>query len=79
MRVEGGEDSTLSLAEWAERTPVILDGKPFSFYRHEYLRAPYEDNHPHMVEMKAAQMGLTSKAMLRAMWGARYGGYRGIL
>ena len=29
--------------------------------------------------MKAAQMGLTSKAMLRVAYGARYGGYRGIL
>ncbi len=29
--------------------------------------------------MKAAQMGLTSKAMLKVAFGARYGGYRGIL
>ncbi len=77
--MEVGEDSTFSLAEWAERTPVILDGKTFSFQRHEYLQEPYQDNHPHVVEMKAAQMGLTSKAMLKTMWGARYGGYRGIL
>ena len=45
---------------------------PSPFERHEYLRAPYEDHHPDQVEMKAAQLGLTSKAMLRAMYGARY-------
>ena len=41
----GGE--AISLAQWAESTPVILDGKPFSFHRHEYLRVPYEDDKPH--------------------------------
>ena len=69
----------LSLWEWAEKTPIILDGRPFSFARHEYLKVPYQDNHPHQVEMKAAQMGLTSKASLRMIYGARYGNYRGIL
>ena len=29
--------------------------------------------------MKAAQMGLTSKAMLKAIYGARYRNYKGIL
>jgi hypothetical protein len=69
----------LSLDAWAENAPVILDGKPFTFKRHEYLRVPYQDNHPHQVEMKAAQMGITSKAMLKAIYGARFKGYRGIL
>jgi hypothetical protein len=73
------EKAFLTLGEWAENTPIILDGKPFTFERHEYLRVPYQDNHPHQVEMKAAQMGLTSKAMLKAIYGARFGGYRGIL
>ena len=68
-----------SLAEWASSTPVILDGRPFTFIRHEYLIEPYEDNHPHQVEMKAAQLGLTSRAMLKAIHSARYGSYRGIL
>ncbi len=40
---------------------------------------PYADDHPHMVEIKAAQMGLTTKAMLRAMHAARYRDFRGIL
>ena len=56
-----------------------MDGRPFSYDRHEYLIEPYKDDHPHQVEMKAAQLGLTSKAMLRVAYGARYKGYRGIL
>ena len=73
-----GEDHQ-SIGEWAINAPVMLDGRPFTFHKHEYLRLPYEDNHPDMVEMKGTQMGLTSKAMLRVMYAARYGGYRGIL
>jgi len=67
------------LGEWAESTPITLDGKPFSFLRHEYLWVPYQDDHPHVVEMKATQMGLTTKAMLRALYGLRYKGYIGVL
>lgn len=58
---------------------LILDGRPFAFDRHEYLIEPYKDSHPYQVEIKAAQMGLTSKAMLRVAYKARYAGYRGIL
>jgi hypothetical protein len=68
-----------SIGAWAEETPVILDGRPFTFHKHEYLRDPYLDDHPFMVECKAAQLGLTTKAMLRAMYHARFRDYRGIL
>jgi hypothetical protein len=73
------EENLLPIGDWAEKTPIILDGRPFTFHRHEYLREPYMDDYPYIVEMKAAQMGLTSKAMLRAIYGARYRDYRGIL
>ena len=63
--------------EWVKN--ITLDGKPFTYQRHEYLIEPYKDNHPDQTEPKAAQMGLTSKAMLKVAYGARYGGYRGIL
>lgn len=69
----------LPLADWVASANIILDGRPFTFERHEYLRQPYADTHPDQVEMKATQMGLTSKAMLRVMYAARYGSYRGIL
>jgi hypothetical protein len=74
-----GDESSVPLGEWAEALPVILDGKPFTFRRHEYLRTPYADEHPHQIFMKAAQLGLTSLAMLRAIYAARYRAFRGIL
>jgi len=46
------------LDQWAAELPVILDGHPFDFNRHEYLKEPYADDHPHQVELKATQMGL---------------------
>jgi len=70
-------EAPLSFSDWAQT--VRLDGRPFTFDRHEYLIEPYKDDHPHQVELKAAQLGLTSKAMLRCAYGARYKGYRGIL
>lgn len=63
--------------EWVKG--VILDGRQFTYDRHEYLIEPYQDFHPHQAEIKSTQMGLTSKAMLRCMHGSRYGMYRGIL
>ena len=70
-------ESILPLHEWAKR--VVLDGKPFTFDRHEYLLEPYQDDHPHVVEMKAAQLGLTTKAMLRSLYLCKYGDFRGVL
>lgn len=63
--------------EWVKG--IILDGNPFVYDKHEYLRLPYSDFHPWTVEEKAAQLGLTSKAMLKVSYGCRYETYRGIL
>jgi hypothetical protein len=79
LRFGAESETPPTLAEWAANTPVILDGKPFSFEKHEYLSLPYLDNHPHQVELKATQMGCTTRAMLKALYGARYRGYKGIL
>jgi len=73
----GDSEEILPFHEWVRG--ITLDGKAFTYDRHEYLIEPYKDDHPHQVEMKAAQMGLTSKAMLKVAYGARYGAYRGIL
>lgn len=70
------------LSDWAVNSPVMLDGHPFSFKGHEYLREPYSEAeiwHPYQVDMKSTQMGLTSRAMLKMIYGARYRGWRGIL
>ena len=65
--------------DWPIVENIILDGKPFTFKKHEYLIEPYKDDHPFQVEIKATQLGLTSKALLRCMYGCRYKNYRGIL
>lgn len=76
--MEFSQDKTPpSLWEFAQT--ITLDGRPFSFNRHEYLEVPYKDDHPDQAEMKATQLGLTSKAMIRAAYSARYKGFRGIL
>jgi hypothetical protein len=67
------------LEKWAPDLPVILDGNPFSFDRHEYLMEPYADTHPYQVHIKGAQLGITTLAMLRAFHAARYRGFKGIL
>jgi hypothetical protein len=64
---------------WVKSAGLVLDGQPFSFDFHEYLIEPYQDNHPNQVEEKAAQLGLTSKAILRVLHAARFRGFKGIL
>ena len=73
------EREPASFIDWCSNPPLVLDGKPFSFERHEYLEEPYQDNHTDQTEMKSTQMGCTTRAMLKALYGARFGGYRGIL
>ena len=54
------------LAEWAAGR-IRLEGRPFSFEGHEYLRAIYDDTSPHVVLSKAAQIGGTTWAILRSL------------
>ena len=54
------------LAAWATRR-IRLDGRPFSFEGHEYLRAIYDDTAPHVVLSKAAQIGGTTWSVLRSI------------
>jgi hypothetical protein len=67
-----------SLGAWAEQN-INLEHKRFTFHRHEYLWLPYADNHPNTTFIKAAQMGLTTLASLRAFYAAIYRFFRGIL
>jgi len=43
-----------SLGEWATLTPIVLDGRPFTFDRHEYLIEPYRDDHPCQVDQSGS-------------------------
>jgi hypothetical protein len=74
------EDKSPDLGTWAVKNQIVLDGREFSFKKHEYLIEPYKDTHPFQVEIKGTQLGLTSKAILRVFHTAKYGGsnYRGI-
>jgi len=54
------------LAAWASRR-IRLDGRPFSFEGHEFLRAIYDDTSPHVCLSKAAQIGGTTWAILRSI------------
>ena len=54
------------LAEWALRK-IRLDGRPFRFEGHEYLRALYNDTAQHIVLSKAAQIGGTTWGILRTL------------
>ncbi len=58
--------ATEPLALWTERR-IRLEGKPFSFEGHEYLRAIYDDTSPHVVLTKASQVGGTTWAILRSV------------
>jgi hypothetical protein len=75
-----GKEGSPDLAKWLVAEDIIVDGKRIGFNRHEYLIAPYGDNHPFQVYLKGTQLGLTVLAILRALHTARYGGekYRGI-
>ncbi|MCK4415257.1 MAG: phage terminase large subunit family protein [Candidatus Eisenbacteria sp.] len=46
---------------------IRLEGRPFRFEGHEYLRAIYDDTSSHVVLSKAAQIGGTTWAILRSL------------
>ena len=74
------QDAKQDLGEWVKACKIVLEGRPLTFEKHEYLQKPYSDSHADQTEMKAAQMGLTVKAGLRSIHGAITGKYpRGIL
>lgn len=54
------------LGAWAVKR-IRLDGRPFRFEGHEYLRAIFNDTSPHIVLSKAAQIGGTTWAILRSL------------
>jgi hypothetical protein len=67
-RLSAGPDAGgLCRADWALRF-VSLDGKPFSFARHEYLRGIYECASPQIVIEKAAQTGGSVFAIADVLW-----------
>lgn len=54
------------MASWATQR-IRLEGRPFRFEGHAYLRAIYDDTSPHVVLSKAAQIGGSTWAILRSI------------
>src|SRR5712692_2539809 len=54
------------LAAWAVKR-IRLEGIPFSFAGHAYLREIYDDTSSHVVISKAAQVGGSTYAILRSL------------
>ncbi|WP_428558520.1 MAG: phage terminase large subunit family protein [Solidesulfovibrio sp. DCME] len=55
---------------WAIKERIRLDRGEFSFARHECLELPYADDHPQRVDLKCAQMGNTTNAILGTLFAA---------
>lgn len=68
-----------SFHEWVEKSNLVLDGHPFTYTRHEYLKPLYHDPHPFKINIKATQGGYTSHAMLWTIYKARFKNIRGAL
>lgn len=55
-----------ALAEFAQ-AHIRLKGRAFSFEGHKYLRQIYDDQHPDIVWEKAAQMGISIRALAEGL------------
>jgi hypothetical protein len=75
-RTKESADALPPLA-WAQKYRRIK-GRPFTLSRHKPLEQIYNDDHPHIVVMKPAQVGISELTLTRTMWaldvGAQYWG-----
>lgn len=71
------QNTALDPLQWA-LTYRRIDGRPLSLDRHEPLKAIYADDHPHIVVIKPAQVGVSEMAISRVCHaldhGARFWG-----
>ncbi len=64
-----------NIRAWIESEQIRTEnGMPLEFKRHRYLADIYMDKSPNLVEMKAAQLGLTTMEIVRTFHQAYYGG-----
>jgi hypothetical protein len=61
--------SRASLPYYAEEFIKLENGQKFSFKNHEYLFEIYAEHHPDIRIQKAAQMGITTWAFIKSIWG----------
>lgn len=53
---------------WVKAIWVTARGNPLQFDNRYYLEQIYIDQHPHIVYLKAAQMGLSERSVSEAVW-----------
>ncbi len=64
--------------EWLSSSEIYLRGKPYSTDKHEYLDQIIDDMHPHQTFSKAAQVGISTTILLRAIYVAEHLGKKAI-
>ena len=47
---------------------IYIKGRKFSFDGHKYLEELYREIHPHEVILKAAQVGISTRMLLKTLW-----------
>ena len=58
----------LTLLEWIAKAQIKLRGQPYSFDRHEYLLQILNDPSPDQTFLKAAQVGISTVVLLKALY-----------
>ena len=62
-----------NIMAWVTNNTIRTEGGiPLDFKRHRYLIDIYQDNSPNLVEMKAAQLGLSTMEIFRTLYRAYY-------
>lgn len=63
----------LSIHAWLNTNQIKTEnGKVLDFSNHRYLFDIYRDHSPHIVCLKAGQIGFSTMAILKTMWMAKY-------
>lgn len=64
-----------NILAWVANNQIKTEGGvPLDFKEHRYLIDIYRDDSPNLVEMKAAQLGLSTMEIFRTLWRAYYKG-----
>ncbi len=61
-----------SILAWILENQIKTErGDLLEFHHHRYLKTLYADNSPNIVEMKGAQLGLSTMEIIRTLWKAK--------
>lgn len=66
--IKKAQSRDLYFLPWIGEIKTTLRGIPFGFAGHEYLREIYENHHDNQIFMKAAQVGISTYHLLKALW-----------